>query len=914
MEIIGKKSKYSYLAIQEEPEIKFILENCKGKKNFIEIGTDYGGTFAAIAEVVKGKCITVDLELGSFGDKGVDYKARNSAFKRDIKDVTIISGDSHCIDTVEQVRTALDGELAEVLFIDGDHTYDGVKADYLNYKQFVADNGIIIFHDIIESEFHKIQGCRVDKFWNELHGEKRQLISTDRWMGVGIIINKIIPEPKVKLAKLILYYNTPDLITDLCRLMPDAIIIDNGSAGHLSYKGSNRCIKLDRNYGFTKGWNKAIKELSAEFDYFWLMNSDIEVTQKCIEQIEKRCEQGYDLFTPAFNCCHNSVKEAMTKKGMVEVFEFEFTAPVISRKCISLVGYLDESLSKGHAIDYDYCKRALQYGIKPYVDNSCSFIHKVHKSISNYADYLNFASSEVQINMRQKYGIPWREMLLGKDKEIPFDYKICCYTTIFGDYDEPKNIINQTLKNIDYFIITDNPNIQHPQYKTIVVDFPRKDLHNNLQAKFHKFFPQENKELSKYYLFIFIDAGIEIKKVNYFEQLINNFNNDIALYAHPDRDCIKDECSVSLTLDKYKTENIRVQTDDYLKSLPEHWGLYACGIQIKKNNDIVNNLMKSWWHECIKYSFQDQISLPFILNKQGIKPDIIKGNIHECYNSNNSEIVIHSHGKNKIKAVIPKYTWEIFQIYYNEKSKRGLIPIFEPYDNSKDKSFLFFENNVILDIYNKLDEIESDYVGTTSWKFSQKIQMSTLEFVDAVKNNINDNEVLLFPIQKHMNEDCVQRNKVFYIQLYQLTELFDNENILPFKMTSDKWTCSYCNFWLAKKSVYKDYCEKVLLPAMKAFMENEKIKQFVLDNPFHHAGTTYPIAPFLLELLMGFYVNKFNITHTVITPNEGMKLKSDEVWCKVLNPALIPEGKTQVKFKRSFAEQLQASGYVKIIA
>ena len=54
----------------------------------------------------------------------------------------------------------------------------------------------------------------------------------------------------------------------------------------------------------------------------------------------------------------------------------------------------------------------------------------------------------------------------------------------------------------------------------------------------------------------------------------------------------------------------------------------------------------------------------------------------------------------------------------------------------------------------------------------------------------------------------------------------------------------------------------------------EAVQEFVTDNPFHHGGTKYPIAPFHLELLMGFYVNKFNVPHVTITPNVAMVLKS----------------------------------------
>jgi hypothetical protein len=38
---------------------------------------------------------------------------------------------------------------ADILFIDGDHSYSGVKTDYEMYKDVVKPGGIIVFHDSV---------------------------------------------------------------------------------------------------------------------------------------------------------------------------------------------------------------------------------------------------------------------------------------------------------------------------------------------------------------------------------------------------------------------------------------------------------------------------------------------------------------------------------------------------------------------------------------------------------------------------------------------------------------------------------------------------------------------------------------------------------------------------------------------
>ena len=45
------------------------------------------------------------------------------------------------------MKDALDGKMIDVLFIDGDHSYSGVKHDYETYIKFVKINGYIVFDD-----------------------------------------------------------------------------------------------------------------------------------------------------------------------------------------------------------------------------------------------------------------------------------------------------------------------------------------------------------------------------------------------------------------------------------------------------------------------------------------------------------------------------------------------------------------------------------------------------------------------------------------------------------------------------------------------------------------------------------------------------------------------------------------------
>ena len=84
----------------------------------------------------------------------------------------------------------IQGGKFDVIFIDGDHTYDGVKKDFELYSDLINKGGIICFHDIWDTEEHHRQGCYVDKFWNEIkenyrYDELGKEIKT--WGGIGIL-------------------------------------------------------------------------------------------------------------------------------------------------------------------------------------------------------------------------------------------------------------------------------------------------------------------------------------------------------------------------------------------------------------------------------------------------------------------------------------------------------------------------------------------------------------------------------------------------------------------------------------------------------------------------------------------------------------------------------------------------------
>ena len=158
----------------------------------LEIGTNYGGTLLLLCNLSapRAKIISVDLPSGRFGG---GYPRRKiplfRKFPKSGQQLHLIRADSHLPGTKERVLRILDGESLDYLFLDGDHTYEGVRRDFEMYAPLVRSGGLIALHDI--SEHKEDTDCQVDKFWSEIKTQYRhqEIVENPKqgWAGLGIL-------------------------------------------------------------------------------------------------------------------------------------------------------------------------------------------------------------------------------------------------------------------------------------------------------------------------------------------------------------------------------------------------------------------------------------------------------------------------------------------------------------------------------------------------------------------------------------------------------------------------------------------------------------------------------------------------------------------------------------------------------
>ncbi|MEM4455206.1 MAG: class I SAM-dependent methyltransferase [Thermofilaceae archaeon] len=156
---------------QIKEEIAQLLSILAGvrPKTLLEIGTASGGTLFLFCQVAEPDAIVISVDLpgGPFGGGYPEWRIPlYKSFAKEGQRIHLIRADSHDPKTLEIVKRILgDGKL-DFLFIDGDHTYEGVKRDFEIYSPLVRKGGIIAFHDIVPGPPENVGG--VPTFWNEI--------------------------------------------------------------------------------------------------------------------------------------------------------------------------------------------------------------------------------------------------------------------------------------------------------------------------------------------------------------------------------------------------------------------------------------------------------------------------------------------------------------------------------------------------------------------------------------------------------------------------------------------------------------------------------------------------------------------------------------------------------------------------
>ena len=136
--------------------------------NILEIGFK-GSSFHIMSQLSTGKKAAVDYE-----DNGRTIWSHYMMYDEDFK---LFIADSQTEETRDKVKEFCPEY--DLIFIDGDHSYEGVRRDFELYQELLSSRGYIVFHDIDPDHiFRDGVGGQVYKFWQDLsYGSKTNIVT-----------------------------------------------------------------------------------------------------------------------------------------------------------------------------------------------------------------------------------------------------------------------------------------------------------------------------------------------------------------------------------------------------------------------------------------------------------------------------------------------------------------------------------------------------------------------------------------------------------------------------------------------------------------------------------------------------------------------------------------------------------------
>lgn len=148
------------------------LVESRRPRTVLEVGTADGGTLFAHARLAHPEAliISIDLPHGLFGGGYPPWRIPlYESFAGPHQRLELMRVDSHAPGTATRLERLLDGRRIDYAFIDGDHTYDGVRQDFDLCLRFAAPAAVIAFHDIVEQPNPEYVPDRAEAAWN-VHG------------------------------------------------------------------------------------------------------------------------------------------------------------------------------------------------------------------------------------------------------------------------------------------------------------------------------------------------------------------------------------------------------------------------------------------------------------------------------------------------------------------------------------------------------------------------------------------------------------------------------------------------------------------------------------------------------------------------------------------------------------------------
>ncbi len=184
------------------------------------------------------------------------------------------------------------------------------------------------------------------------------------------------------------------------------------------------------------------------------------------------------------------------------------------------------------------------------------------------------------------------------------------YTAIYGGYDTLKP--HPDVDWLRWVCYTDDPTLACDGWE---VEYePARFVHPRLSAKWRKCHPPEAQ------LSIWIDGSMVVSDPAFFDEMAKRLvEHEWVMFAHPDRVSLMAEAAVSERMVKYHGLPVAAQAAHYI----DEWGwlddvLWASTTMGRRHTPVVLQAGAAWFAENERWTYQDQLSLPPVLDRYKI--------------------------------------------------------------------------------------------------------------------------------------------------------------------------------------------------------------------------------------------------------------------------------------------------------
>jgi hypothetical protein len=236
------------------------------------------------------------------------------------------------------------------------------------------------------------------------------------------------------------------------------------------------------------------------------------------------------------------------------------------------------------------------------------------------------------------------DKLFLKQEDLTWHPKVAVYQAVIGNYDDLKSAPVLDSDIYSFFLFTDSNN-EYANWKKKEISEHIRNLSNpiliNRYLKMHPY------ELFPDYDFaVYLDGNIQI--ISDIRPMLRQVSpaTGLAIHTHSRRNCVYDESKICIRIKKGNRKKINTQMNKYRKEgFPCHWGLFECTMIIcDLKNEIGERILSSWWEEFLSAeSLRDQLSLPYILWKNGYKKEDIGNFFINIFK--NPKLCWHNHNR-----------------------------------------------------------------------------------------------------------------------------------------------------------------------------------------------------------------------------------------------------------------------------